>query len=984
MQTSAPAPAAPIPLDLSRIAQDLQIRKMHVENVMQMLDEEMSPPFIARYRRERTGGLGEDIIRRIQFRLGLLRHLVERKQTILKTLENQGKLTPEFRDAIIGAESPRRLEDLFLPYKPKRRSPASDAREKGLEPLGQAIWTKDPVAANLPEMLQAMVNPEKKLTTPDEVLQGVRNLLAEIVSEQAELRGALRAVVWETGKIACKRNEAMPENRGQEFKGFFDFSESVQQIPPHRILAINRGEKEEALKVHIDINLDRVKHAVAGALPLTGHPHAELLQSVVEDAVMRIVLPSLEREARRELTEFAQDHAVTIFCRNLRAMMLQRPLRRQRILGIDPGLRSGCRIVALDEAGNLLEHGIIHPNQPFNRKRAAKVKIEEFLRKHQLNVIALGNGTGCRDTEKLIAELIADLAAGKSSQMPASAEPAAEPVAPVPDAVVAESSMASADSAPAVAEAPAEPTPPASETPVVENAPPQPAEPSPADDSPPTEAVAAPIEAPAEPAPAASAPVPPSPPKLPDLPEQPPVDLSVLPPPPADISYVIVNEAGAKEYASSPSAREEFPEFDATLRSAISIGRRLQDPMAELVKVDPQHVGVGLYQQDVRPKHLRASLEGAVQSCVNNVGADVNASEVSLLRFVSGLNPLIAREIVEYRRHHGPFRSRDQLKQIASINDKRFEQLAGFLRIVGGDEPLDETWIHPENYPVVREILKDLGLQPADLRDAQKVAESRSRLNSVHPEVYAAKFNCSIGSIKDLFDLIADAGRDPRDDQPPPIFRKSVLKIEDLQPGMELKGTVLNVVDFGAFVDIGLKDGGLVHISQLANRFVKNPHDFLAVGDLVVVWVRTVDKERRHVSLTMIAPGSEKPAPERRQGPPRTERRESPPPPPREHGQPPHGHDRGQRRGRPPRRDQRREDAPPPPPPPPPRPLKPPGKPKPLPKLTVAALKGQSPLHSFGELEAFFRAKQEPDVPAPPAAPETPAAEPVPPPPQPE
>lgn len=991
METSA-TPAAPASPDLSRIAQDLQIRKVHVENIVHLLDEGYTVPFMARYRKERTGGLSEEIIRRIQFRIGLLRQLGDRKQTILKTIDNQGRLTDELRTAILAAESPKRLEDLYLPFKPKKRTQASEAREKGLEPLAQAIWTKDPVAANLPEVVQGMVNPEKMLNTADDVLALVKSILAEIVSEQADLRGALRMVMWETGKIVSARNEALPDNKGLEFKGYFDFKESVQQIPPHRILAINRGEKEEALKVRIEYDADRVKQAATGAMPLDGHPHLELLQSVLEDAVGRIVLPNLEREVRRELTDFAQDHAVAIFGRNLRSLLLQRPLRGRRILAIDPGLRSGCRLAALDESGQLLEDALVYPNQPFNRKQEAKVKLEELIRKHQLTVIAIGNGTGCRDTEKLVAELIADLDAGKSSQMPAESAAAAPPgeAAPPSEAVSApapEQPAPEAASAPPAPEQPASPEPapaPPEAVPMTEAA----AVESPS--SPVAEAVVAVVESPPAAAESAApgattelapAPVAPAPPKIPEPPPQPVIDLSTLPPAPQDIAYVIVNEAGAGDYATSQIAREEFPNFDNSLRGTISIGRRLQDPLSELVKIDPQHVGVGLYQHDVRPRHLRESLDGVVESCVNHVGADVNVAGVSLLRFVAGLNPLIAREIVEYRKRHGPFRSRDQLKQIPGLNDKRFEQAAAFLRLHDGDQPLDATWIHPESYPMAQAILQDIGCQPADLRDAAKVNELCEKLKSVHPEVYAARTGFSVPAIKEVFEILADPSRDPREDQPPPIFRKGVLKIEDLQPGMELKGTVLNVVDFGAFVDIGLKDSGLVHISQMANRYIKNPYEVLAVGDVVTVWVRTVDSQRRHVSLTMIAPGTERKPPERR--PPRGERREPPPPAP---GQPaphgpgrPHGQDRGPRRGgRPPRR----HGAPQQPAhavaaeaasaaastAPPPRPLRPPGKPKPLPKLSASALKGQTPLHSFGELEAFFKAKEEPPPPPPPPA----------------
>jgi len=485
--------------------------------------------------------------------------------------------------------------------------------------------------------------------------------------------------------------------------------------------------------------------------------------------------------------------------------------------------------------------------------------------------------------------------------------------------------------------------------------------------------------------------------------------------PPADLAYVIVNEAGASDYSASDVAREEFPAFDATLRSTISIGRRLQDPLSELVKIDPQHVGVGLYQHDVRPKNLKESLSSVVESCVNYVGVDLNTASVPLLRHISGMNAMVARDLVEHRKQHGSFKSREQLQSVPNLGPLRYQQAAGFLKIPGGDEPLDETWIHPESYPVARQVLADMGFAPPDLRDRDKLTQIRQKLSMVHAEVYADKFNAGMPTIKDIFDGLARPARDPREDLPPPIFRKGILKIEDLQPAMELKGTVLNVVDFGAFVDIGLKDSGLVHISQMANRYIKNPYEVVSVGDVVTVWVRTIDMEQRHVALTMIAPGTERKPAERRQQPQREPRREGPPPQrqegPRDQGAPHRdrgGHRRGSRRGGPRRQDAPGQPAPvgqaappraaspdqrppataatPPPAglapapgttstprqaPPPPRRHE---RPKPLPKLTQAALKGQTPLHSFGELAAFFKAKE--DVPAP-HAPASPAPEPV-------
>src|SRR5579864_6472579 len=683
MQTVTAPAASPANLDLSRIAQDLQIRKIHVENVVQLLDEGNTVPFITRYRKERTGGLDEEKIRIIQRRIQQMRQLADRKQTILKSIESQGKLTDELRAAILAAESPKRLEDLYLPFKPKKRTLATEARERGLEPLALAIWTKDPIATNLPELFAGLVNPEKQLNTPEDVLAGVKHILSEIISELAPLSGAVRAAVWDTGMLTSTRNESLPENRGLEYKSYFQFQESAQQIPPHRILAINRGEKENALKVKIDFNAEKVKESALQAAAFDGHPHQDLLKEVLDDALTRLVLPSLEREVRRELTDIAHEHAVKIFARNLRSLLMQPPLHGKRILGIDPGLRTGCKLAVLDETGNMLDHAVIYPHQPQNRRAEAKRRLEELLRKHQLSVVAIGNGTACRETEKLVSELIAELESRQWGAVPPPA-PEPPPAPPAPPVLANRAPQGGGESAPAqpvaasmggeaapaqqtpsqpaATERPAPPTeqpaasasvspelaaepPPTTEhaeplPTVITEIPPPPSEiPAPAavESAPPTESPAAseptaPAEATApataEPAAVVAAPAPPPPPPKPTEPE---IDWAALPLAPADLSYVIVNEAGASDYSASPIAKEEFPECDATLRGTISIGRRLQDPLSELVKIDPQHVGVGLYQHDVRPKHLKESLESVVESCVNNVGVDLNTASVPLL-----------------------------------------------------------------------------------------------------------------------------------------------------------------------------------------------------------------------------------------------------------------------------------------------------------------------------------------------------------------
>lgn len=971
-------------LDFARIAQDLQIRKIQVESVVQLLDEGNTVPFITRYRKERTGGLNEEVIRHVQARVQQQRALAERKQTVLKSIEAQGKLTDDLKAKIIAAETPKRLEDLYLPYKPKKRSLATAAREKGLEPLALAIWNRDPAVASLDEIWASMVNPEKELPTIEEVKAGVQHILAEVVAETAEVRAGARAVLWDTGRLTTTKAETVAEGQGLDYKDYFQFTEPVRQIPPHRILAINRGEKENTLKVKVEYDGELIRKVVADKLPLADHPHVAFLQTVVEDALVRLLLPSLEREVRRELSERSEGHAVHVFARNLRSLLLQPPLHGRRVLAIDPGLRTGCKLAALDEHGNLLADGVIYPHPPQNKKAESRGKLEELVRSHNVNVIAIGNGTACRQTEELVADLIAEL---NGTKPPSKVE-----AAPAPSAE-ASAAPATSDPAPATAEA----VPAGAEATAGAAALSGPTDPA--------------LAATGEGTPAAEGATQGAPPAaLPAVAETPAAPSE--PKPILDVAYVIVNEAGASVYSASPVGREEFPDFDATLRGTISIGRRLQDPLSELVKIDPQNIGVGLYQHDVNPKHLKESLEAVVESSVNHVGVDLNTASVPLLRHVSGLNQLVARELVEYRKQNGPFKSREQLLQVPGVGPARYVQAAGFLKILGGDNPLDRTWIHPESYPIAERIITELGFTPGTLGDRQQTEELREKLKSLSPEEASKRLEVGVPTVKDILEALARPGRDPREDLPPPIFKKGILRLEDLQPGMELKGTVLNVVDFGAFVDIGLKDSGLVHISQMANRYIKSPYDVVNVGEVVTVWVLNVDQERRRVSLTMIPPGTERRPPERRPqggrapqpqgeggGAPRGDR-----PPPRGDRPPPRGRRpmpaQGREGGPPPRGPRpggrgpgpRRTDAPaaaggePGAAPsqqsgPPPRPPLPPRKPRrapPPPKLTQEELQGKAPLHTFGELMAFFQAK---DRPAPASEPPAAAPPPVSPPP---
>jgi uncharacterized protein len=992
MQTSETPKGTEHPLDLSRIAQDLQIRKLQVESVVQLLDAGNTVPFITRYRKERTGGLNEDVIRQIQARVAYQRQLAERKQTILKSIAAQGKLTDELQTAILAAETSKRLEDLYLPHKPKKRSLATAARERGLEPFATAIWIRDPVVANLTEFAQGMVNPEKELATPEDVLAGVQHLLAEQIAETADVRAAVRVVLWETGKLCTSRNEQLPEGQGLEYKDYFQFTEPARHIPPHRILAINRGEKANAIKGRLEWDADAVRRVAAEKLPFADHAHAEFLHKVLDDALSRLLLPSLEREIRRELTDEAEDHAVRVFARNLRSLLLQPPLRGRRVLAVDPGFRTGCKIASLDEHGSLLGEGVIYPftkpkpadkgkrkgqppvpqvpaptavsasEAPRGAAPAASGPIEAVVPATDAAPIAAPSASDSASTTELAVSL---------ESMPAQREPAEPASAGVPDP------------APLIEEAGTAATGEFAQLGTV-----PPAEGA-GQDAPPATGLTETASAVAPPKPAPQ-PAPPSPraqalTQLEEMIRKFDLNLIALGNGTAcreteeliselikermpDLAYVIVNEAGASVYSASPVGREEFPNYDATLRGTISIGRRLQDPLSELVKIDPQNVGVGLYQHDVHPRRLKESLDGVIESCVNHVGVDLNTASVPLLRYVSGLNQLAARELVEYRKQNGPFRNREQLLQVPAIGPVRFVQAAGFLHIPAGDNALDQTWVHPESYPVAQRLLSELGTEPEALRDHDRTTALRDKLKGVSAEELASRLDVGVPTLRDILDALARPGRDPREDLPPPVFKKGILKLEDLQPGMELKGTVLNVVDFGAFVDVGLKDSGLVHISQMANRYIKNPYDIVAVGDVVTVWVLSVDQQRRRVSLTMIRPGTERKPPEKKPQPhlqrggrpPRGRR----PPPARAPAPANAGHVPANAEAAPTAAAAVAQPAPAAKGPPP-RPRKPYRAP-PKPKLSQAALEGAAPLRTFSELKAFFEAQRQPTAPAPP------------------
>jgi len=1086
--------ATKITIDLRQVARGLAISLRQVQAVVELLDEGNTVPFITRYRKDQTGGLNEEQIRQIQARLRKLRLLAERKQTILRSIQSQGKLTEELQRQILAAGTLKRLEDLYLPFKPRKQTLATLARSRGLEQLANEILSADPICADLDARAKDFISVERKVSSAAEALLGAGHILAEQFSENAQLRQRLREILQRTGKFVCcqaptiaaqaevtttrkgkdssqlatsagsavvgqgkvqepavsavpnaldassgqqvaaaaagsdlytetvnedrkadesSENSAINErgSNGQErqtgpngdtaqnqpvaseqpitgadhsvqsdniansrqpllpfmsedgsvadsegfaapsgpalaacrgsepgqttsdkygqavynlggqateaqsnetvatvgatypvlfdltgsastashldafqpcatatgpqaepealrlgriasepaepeqpavsqrhpgstetkqseqpslsspadqlhpaapaspgsaptasestiaettatestttesattesataestatestqcggpagdaaavvarqttasvarlskkelkkkrleerrikaFRDYFDYQEEIRKIPPHRLLAINRGERAGILKVKLEYDLPAMHQVLEEMLIPPDHPHADYLRGCARDALTRLILPSLEREVRRDLTDRAEMHAVGVFAKNLRNLLLQPPVRDHRVLAIDPGFKSGCKLVALDQFGNVLEHAVIYLVGKAERRRQAKEKLIDLVTRHQLTVIAIGNGTACRHTEDFVAQLLDGELKGRN------------------------------------------------------------------------------------------------------------------------IAYVIVNEAGASAYSTSRVGREELPQYDASVRGAISIGRRLLDPLSELVKIDPASIGVGLYQHDVKAKHLRASLDEVVESCVNFVGVDVNTASPALLRYVSGLNQLTARRVYEYRREHGPFQSRQQLREVPGIGEATFVQAAGFLRITGGSNPLDATWIHPESYEVTNQLLAQLGFTASDLTDKSRAAQLAERAAAVDRASLARQLGIGAHTLEDILSQLVRPGRDPREDFPQPVFKHGAMKLEDLTPGMELTGTVSNVVDFGAFVDIGMHDSGLVHVSHLSDKFVRDPHEVVAVGDIVRVWVLHVDKERRRVSLTMVKPGTER------------------------------------------------------------------------------------------------------------------------------
>lgn len=705
---------------LKILAVELKRPLAKVKAAVSLLDEGNTIPFIARYRKEMTGEMDEEVLRTLESRLNYLRNLDKRKAEITANITEQGKMTVELAEKIAQAQILQELEDLYLPYKQKKKTRASVARAKGLEPLALAILlgqSKDTPR----ELAKNYLNDE--VENIEQALQGAADIIAETAAEDAEMRKVIRAISYHEGIMQSKA--ADPEAISP-YQMYYDYAESVAKLPPHRILAMNRGEKEEMLKVSIIVPeekiLSELEHKYAADL---SDEAQALVKAAVKDAYKRLIAPAIERELRNTLSEKGEEQAIKVFKENLRSLLMQPPIKGRVVLGIDPGFRTGCKLAVVDETGKVLEVGVMYPHPPQKKYREAKELLQSLIEKYNVDILAIGNGTASRESEALAADVIKNY---------------------------------------------------------------------------------------------------------------------------ENVKYIIVSEGGASVYSASPLAKEEFPDYDLSLRSAVSIARRLQDPLAELVKIEPKAVGVGQYQHDVTPKKLDESLQTVVEDCVNAVGVDLNTASAALLQYIAGLSKTTAKAVVAYRDKNGKYTDRAELLKVPRLGPKAFEQCAGFIRIPGGDNPLDNTSVHPESYQAAEKLLNELGLTPADLGKNEVIKEA---LSHIEIQKTAQDFQIGEPTLRDITLALQKPGRDPREELPKPLLRSDVLSIEDITPGMELYGTVRNVVDFGAFVDIGIKNDGLVHISELGQRYVKHPLEVVAVGDIVKVKVLGVDEKRGRVSLTM-------------------------------------------------------------------------------------------------------------------------------------
>ncbi|MCI7087925.1 MAG: RNA-binding transcriptional accessory protein [Lachnobacterium sp.] len=708
---------------IAKIARELGIRNNQAEAAVKLIDEGCTIPFIARYRKEATGALNDEVLRNLYDRLIYLRNLEDKKQTVLASIEEQGKLTEELKKQILAAETQVAVDDLYRPYRPKRRTRATIAKEKGLEPLANVIMlqmSKTP----LEEEAAAYVDAEKGVESVEDAINGAKDILAEFVSDNADYRKHIRELTMKKGRLVSAAKDPEAES---VYEMYYEFDEALSKVAGHRTLAINRGEKEKFLTVKIEApEEDICCYLEKQVITNTQGQMAPVLCEVVTDAYERLIAPAIEREIRSDLSEKAEDGAIKVFGKNLQQLLMQPPIAGQVVLGWDPAFRTGCKLAVVDPTGKLLDTTVIYPTAPQNKVEEAKAVLKKLIAKYHITLISLGNGTASRESEQVIVQLLKEI--------------------------------------------------------------------------------------------------------------------------PVQVQYIIVNEAGASVYSASKLATEEFPNFDVGQRSAASMARRLQDPLAELVKIDPKSIGVGQYQHDMNQKKLSEALGGVVEDCVNRVGVDLNTASASLLEYISGISKVIAKNIVTYREENGSFTSRSQLLKVAKLGPKAYEQCAGFMRITGGKNPLDATGVHPESYAATKELLAKLGYTLEDVSDRSVVGISKKISDY---KKLASELEIGELTLRDIVKELEKPARDPREDMPKPILRSDVLEMKDLTPGMVLKGTVRNVIDFGAFVDIGVHQDGLVHISQICDRYIKHPLEAVSVGDIVDVKVLSVDLKKQRIQLTM-------------------------------------------------------------------------------------------------------------------------------------
>ena len=709
------------------LSKELGISLKQVTSVIEMLDEGNTVPFIARYRKERTGGLTDEVLRKFNERLTYLRNLESRKEDVLRIIEEQEKLTPELKLNIEKATTLTEVEDIYRPFKAKKRTRATMAVEKGLKPLAEFILSGE-FNGNIVEEATKYINEEKGVKNEEEAFQGAMDIISEIISDNADYRKWIRNFVQKDGIIQVKGSS----EEQTPYEMYYDYKEPVRTIPSHRILAINRGEKEKILSVKVTCNDDKIIDYLNKKVLKGNKITDKYLEESIKDSFKRLIYPSIEREIRSELTSKGEEGAIDIFKANLKALLMQAPIKGKVVMGFDPGFRTGCKVAILDETGKFVENTTVYPTAPQNRIDETISTLKKLIKKHGVQVISLGNGTASRESEEVIAKMLKEIKEETGKEL----------------------------------------------------------------------------------------------------------------------FYVIVSEAGASVYSASELANKEYPDLDVTVRGAISIGRRLQDPLAELVKIDPKAIGVGQYQHDVTQKKLDESLAGIVEDCVNNVGVDLNIATPSLLSYISGINASIAKNIVDYREENGKFKSRKELLKVKRLGQKAYEQCAGFLRVMESKEALDNTSVHPESYKVAKELIKTLGYTEEDLKNGKLVdIDERVKAKAIYN--LAKELEVGEPTLNDIIKEIKKPGRDPREELPKPIFKSGVIEMKDLKPGMILMGTVRNVSDFGAFVDIGVHQDGLVHKSQMADRFVKHPLDIVKVGDVVEVRILDVDLKRKRISLSM-------------------------------------------------------------------------------------------------------------------------------------